>query len=991
VRRWAFAALSAVVTALGLVASAQASFGIRPGSFEAVPFNRDGTVDTVAGSHPYEYRVSFEFNQDEAGDAEGSARDVVVQLPPGLVGNATATPRCSRQAFEGEVPSCPADTQIGTLDALFRAPGVASLEPKGSVYNLVPPEGVAASFGFTGAGFEAIENASLVHGGDGYAVSVVSNNVSMAGLLSVSQSIWGVPADRGHDAERECITPEGFHVRPCTIEAPLKPFLTLPTSCGGPLSTLLDADSAEAPGAYVPPAEFLSPALIGCEALDFTPSILVQPETSAAATPTGLHVDLHLPQEEGAAGRAEAALKDAVVTLPPGLVVNPSSANGLAGCSSAAIDLESTMPAACPDASKIGTVEVDTPLLDHPLPGTVYVAAQGDNPFHSLLAIYIVVDDPITGIVVKLAGHVEPNPLTGQLTTTFANNPQLPFEDLKLDLKSGERAPLITPDTCGAKETTSDLTPWSTPEHPDATPSTSFQTTSGPHGAACAYAPAEEPNKPGFEAGTTVPLAGSYSPFVVRLGRESGSQPIGKIDLTLPPGLVGKLAGIPRCSDAQIAAARAPGRAGAQEIASPSCPSASELGSADVAAGAGSELVHVAGHVYLAGPYEGAPFSLAIITPAVAGPFDLGTVVVRSALYVDPETAQVTVRSDPIPTILDGIPLDVRSILVSATRSNFTLNPTSCERMALTGVATSALGQPSMLAEPFQVGGCAGLPFKPSLKAFTQAKTSKANGASLTVRVAQKPGEANIHKVRLQLPLALPARLTTLQKACTAAQFAANPAGCPAASIVGTAKAITPILEAPLAGPAYLVSHGGAAFPDVVFLLQGEGVTIKLVGHTNIKNGITSSKFEAVPDAPVSSFEAVFPEGPHSVLTAFGSLCRQSLVIPTTMIGQNGATMAQSTRVAVTGCARPRATIKGIEARRGRVIVALATSQPGTVVVSGQGLRTTRRVLAAGAHRIPIALRSAGQRARRRHATARVRVAIRSANGSSSSSRTLRL
>ena len=701
-----------------------------------------------------------------------------------------------------------------------------------------------------------------------------------------------------------------------------------------------------------------------------------------------------MPQEERAEGLAEADLKDAVVTLPRGMVVNPSSANGLASCSSAQIGLGTTAAPQCPAASQIGTVEVDTPLLDHPLPGEVYIASQGDNPFHSLIALYIVVDDErgapgvnpadATGIVVKLAGHVEPDPLTGQLTTRFDANPQFPFEDFKLDFTGGERAPLITPDTCGSAQTTAQLTPWTTPEGGLATPTDTFSIDSGPRGGPCAFTAAQEPHAPGFEAGTTYPIAGHYSPFVLKLTREQGAQPISGLDVTLPPGLTGSLAGVARCSDSQIAAAQTPGRTGAQEETAPSCPSSSEIGTVDVASGAGNLPVHVTGRAYLAGPYEGAPFSIVIVTPAVAGPFDLGVVVVRSALFINPQTAVVTVRSDPIPTILDGIPLDVRSIVVDIDRNHFTLNPTSCERMNLSGVAASSLGALAPVSDPFQVGGCSGLPFKPSFSAATLAQTSKVNGAGFAVKVTQQEGEANIHQVLLQLPKQLPSRLTTIQKACTEAQFASKPeaAGCPEGSDIGFAKAVTPLLAAPLEGPGYLVSHGGAAFPDVVFLLEGEGVHIELVGHTDIKKGITYSRFETVPDAPISSFEASLPEGPHSALGAFGDLCAQPLIAPTSIIGQNGAAFKQATRIAVTGCPKPTLRVTRAKATRHGVQVSVATTHSGTLVLSGGAFKTLRKALAAGHHTLSAHLSSAGMRARKHRGRARLALRVENAGGS---------
>ena len=436
--------------------------------------------------------------------------------------------------------------------------------------------------------------------------------------------------------------------------------------------------------------ESSSPALTGCGELGFAPTIEARPETAAADTATGLRFDLHVPQKDKVGELATADLKNAVVTLPEGMTLNPSAANGRAACplltgeagakGEKGINLQSSEPANCPDASKIGTVEVTTPLLEKPLPGSIYLAAQQANPFGSLLAIYLAVEDPpdcgqpgqprCTGVRVKLAGHVEPNPETGRLTTTFADNPQLPFEDFKLRFFGGPRGPLTTPPTCGTQTTSTALTPWSS-ETP-ATPSSSFKLAEGPGGSACPSTVAEEPNRPSFEAGTLTPTAGAFSPFVLHLYHEyDGSQPLKALDVTLPPGLTGRLAGIAQCPQAGIE--QAEGRSGEGqgklEQEDPSCPASSEVGTVTVGAGSGTPI-YVSGHAYLAGPYAGAPgapFSVAIVTPAIAGPFDLGTVVVRAGLYINPETAQATVKST-LPTILHGVPLDIRSITVDTSR-----------------------------------------------------------------------------------------------------------------------------------------------------------------------------------------------------------------------------------------------------------------------------------------------------------------------------------
>jgi hypothetical protein len=913
------------------VPGAEADFGIKAMGVKAINENR--TLDTQAGSHPYEYIVSFTLNQDKEGNPEGTLRDLIIELPPGMVGNPRALALCSGAEFEGFKTHCPNNTVVGVAE--FDFGGEHGFSP---IYNLAPSLGSLASLGFSLDSLNVFQEASLRTGSD-YGVNI--SNITLPtdiGLQSVTARVWGVPADTGHDFERGLNCLEGAESS-CHTELTPKPFITLPTSCTGPLTTRMKIDSLEHPGVFVEEGVF-TPGMDGCELPEFEPSIISQPETTQSDSPTGLHFGLHLPQNEDPAQVATADLKDVRVTLPAGLVLNPSAGDGLGACTSVQADLHGAGPADCPSDSKVGTVQVSTPALDHPLPGAVYLAKQEDNPFGSLIALYVAVDDPISGAIVKLAGKVQPDPVTGQLTATFQNNPQLPFEDFDFDFFGGPRAALTTPSTCGTYTTTSDLTPWTAPEGTDAFPTDSFQITTAPGGGGCVSSEGQEPHAPSFQAGTVSPLAGAFSPFVLKLGREDGSQHLAAINTTLPPGLTGKLAGIAQCSDAQIAAAvaRSSLGQGALELSAPSCPQSSEVGTITVGAGSGSPF-YLGGHAYLAGPYKGAPFSLAIITPAVAGPFDLGVVVVRSGLYIDPDTAQVTVKSDPIPSMLQGIPTDVRSIQVNIDRPEFTLNPTSCEPMSITGQAISTLGQAAPLSDRFQAAGCQNLPFKPSFTASTQGRASKQNGASLTVRVAQKPGEAHIHKVNLALPVTLPSRLTTLQKACTEAQFNQNPAGCPEGAFIGTAKATTPLLATPLTGPAILVSHGGAAFPDVEFLLQAEDVHITLDGKTDIKHGITYSRFETIPDQPITSFETVLPQGPHSILSAVVpandnyNLCTYTkpttskkkvtilvhgqtrrvtravkrpaagqLLIPTTITGQNGAQVTQTTRITITGC-----------------------------------------------------------------------------------------
>jgi hypothetical protein len=590
-------------------------------------------------------------------------------------------------------------------------------------------------------------------------------------------------------------------------------------------------------------------------------------------------------------------------------------------------------------------VEVDTPLVDHPLPGSVFLAAQGDNPFGSLIAVYLTVDDPVSGVVVKLAGRVDLDPVTGQLTVTVRENPQLPFEDFKVDLFDGPRAPLVTPPGCGSFVSTGEFDSWARPGSMVADESP-FTVSVGVGGGSCAGG-GLPPFAPRVTAGTLNNTAGSYSPLSLRLSRGDGEQDITGFSLRLPAGLTANLSGIPFCSDEAIAGAT--GRSGTAEEAAPSCPSGSLIGHSSVGAGVGSSLVWVSGRVYLAGPYDGAPFSVVDVTPAKAGPFDLGTVVVREALRIDPQSTIVTVQpatAGSIPRILDGIVLHIRDIRISVDRSLFTLNPTSCDRMSVSATLTGSGPDPASpvddvpvtLASPFQAADCPALKFKPFFTASTSGKTSRKNGAGLTVKLnfASAGGgrEANIHAVKVELPKQLPSRLKTLENACPAATFAANPAGCPEGSRVGTATALTPIVPVALAGPAYFVSHGGAKFPELIMVLQGYGLTIQLNGETFIdKNGVTSSTFHSVPDQPVTSFELSLPAGPGSALAANTNLCAITntvlskkkvsvtvngrkrrltrtvkktvpgvLRMPTQFIAQNGMTLDQNTPIAVTGC-----------------------------------------------------------------------------------------
>jgi NHL repeat len=969
-----------------------ATFGIVPGSFSFAALGEAQEPFTQAGGHPSQVTNTFRLNTSTKQGrfaTDANTKNIVTELPPGLIGNPDATPKCL--PYNVAHADCSGATQVGTIVLYTWGESAGENVVFKPIYNLVPPKGLAAQFAARDNGFVTVHiDARVRAGGDYGATAEVIDASADEGLVAAEVTLWGVPAAASHDPVRNCPAPGGApnEVGPCSERGPLTPFLRNPTACTGEREARMTVEpwQQDEPPVLVP-ASAKMPAITGCGKLKFEPGLEAQPTTSVADSPTGLRINVHVPQPEGcteeggkvACELAESDLKDATVTFPAGMAVNPSSADGREACTEKQAGftgfkeldpgsqpgVETAQftpgPAECPNGAKLGTVIIHTPLIEHPIEGGLYLATPHQNPFGSLVAVYLAVYDPVSGVVIKLPGEVSLNKETGQVSTTFDQTPQLPFTNLEVDLLGANEAPgksrasLTTPLTCGAYSATSVLAPWS--GNPAATPSSRpFPVSEG-----CVGQESEASNRPAFEAGTASPIGGSYSPFVLKLSREDGSQRFGALNVTLPPGLIGKVAGIEQCPQADIEKAQSRGHEGegASEQNSPSCPSGSELGTVHVGTGSGAPF-YVTGRAYFAGPYEGAPFSLVIVTPAIAGPFDLGVVVVRAGLYINPSTAQVTVKSDPFPTILDGIPLDIRSVGVEMNRSDFVLNPTSCAVMSVTGEEKSTTGNIAGLSTRFQAGGCTGLPFHPSFTASTQGSTSRANGASLVVKIAEPANslghQANIRSVKVDLPKQLVSRLATLSKACLDSVFDQNPAACPAASSVGTAKATTPLLPVPLEGPAYFVSHGGAKFPELIVVLQGYGVTVDLNGETFInKAGITSSTFAAVPDVPVGTFELNLPEASNSALAANGKLCQAGrtvlvskrvkvrsgghvrtvtrrvrkrtggIVMPTAFTAQNGAVIHQNTPVSVIGCpptrphTRPKAGArKGAVKRRGR-------------------------------------------------------------------------
>jgi hypothetical protein len=942
---------------------------------------------TQAGGHPWALTTTGEFTTEEITTIDQSEkvvdptrdpRDIVVGLPPGLLGDPQAVPRCSLTFVlnHGSSEQCPDDTQVGVYTLNIESGHVLV----GPIVNVTPAAGQSAEF--------ALENtvpietplltAHLVRTAQGpYGFTVISSSIPLLGLRSFELTFWGVPADASHDPARGrfCRKPAEDTAIPLECDegggvaagVAAVPFLSLPTGCSsGPEEATMRADSWEEPGSvregkYTGFAEKTAtlPAVTGCNLLAFDPGIEVQPDTQLADAPVGLGVNLQVPQSETPEAPATPHLRNAAVTLPEGLSISPGIVDGIQACNESGPqginfeggESEEVGPSGelqlaaghCPDASIVGTAEAITPLLPEPVKGHVYLArplcggagqpgctnqdALDGNLYQLYLELGGVGALADTGINIKAHGYVEANPATGQITTKFLENPQAPFSELKIHLNGGPRAPLDNPAVCGPATTTTDLSPWSapgiTPEGlavagtADATPSSFFEVDG------CAGRPGLSP---GFSAGTVTPQAGQFSAFTLNFSRQDREQFVKGIQVHTPPGLLGMLSSVKLC--------------GEPEANNGYCPEASKIGTTRVATGAGSHPFEIEGSIYLTGPRDGAPFGLSVVTPAIAGPFNLGLVVVRARIDVNPENSTLTVTTDEtgpyaLPQILDGVPLRLKQVTVNIDRPGFMFNPTSCDAQQVTAVVSGAENAKTSVASPFAVGGCKSLEFKPKFAVSTSGRTSKANGASLDAKVSYPVGsvgsEANIASVKVDLPKQLPSRLTTLQKACTAAQFDANPAGCPSASVVGIVKASTPLLPVGLEGPVYFVSHGGEAFPSLIVVLQGDGVRVDLTGTTFIsKAGITSSTFKTVPDVPVNTFEIYLPEGKYSALAANGNLCTTKLAMPTAFVAQNGAEIHNTTKITVTGCPKPKKVVKQKAKRKTKAKPANRTSHGRT-------------------------------------------------------------
>jgi len=881
-----------------VVSRADAAPGLA--AFWAGSFEADGSPATQAGAHPDSSLTYLIVNTVRSPGGRvvpvASPKDVIASVPAGFLGDPLVTKRCPQSLIAGNQetgnhpnPNCESETVVGSLEAATKLGTDAGVEVFAELFNDVPPAGVAAEFStLLVAPIQSLVGSVRAEEDFGIDIESPNSASTLEKLFRVFAALEGTPA-----------------------AAHGKAFLTLPSDCA--------EEAREAPTVHAKfnvwedsPSQYFftdspQPPVTGCANLEFTAynhktkqgqvQFQFQPTSTQGSSPVGAEAHMHIDQSAltDPSKLATPPLKRSVVKLPNGLTVNPSSANGLEACTEAQVGYKGVgglpnptrfneEPVTCPDGSKLGTVEAISPLLEEPLHGTIYLASQGENPFNALIGLYLVIESPRFGLTLKLPGKVDPDPKTGQLTATFDYLPQAPVEELTLHFRGGgPRSELATPEVCGNYTTKGEWEPWSAPESgPPAQTENSFEVQEG-----CMESAAERFFEPTFEAGTTGTQAGAYSPLVIKVNRKDGEQELKTLNFTLPKGLIGKPAGIPYCSDAAIREAE--GKSGRTELASPSCPAASKLGTVDAAAGVGSEPFHTTGSVYWAGPYEGAPFSAVVVTPAVAGPFDLGDVVVRAPLFVDPETALVTTKSDPLPTILKGIPLKVRSVTIYLNRQDFMLNPTNCEPMKISGSLAGSSGATANVSTRFQVGGCENLGFKPKLKISLRGATKRAGLPALkaVVTYPKKGAYANIARAQVNLPHSEFLEQNNLDKTCTRPVLLEGK--CSKRSIYGKAKAWTPLLDKPLQGPVYLVGGYGYKLPALVAELNGQ-IRILLKGKVDSghNKGIRNT-FEAVPDAPVSRFVLEMKGGKrYGLLINSENLCRKKQRAVARFTAQNG-------------------------------------------------------------------------------------------------------
>lgn len=898
--------LLAAIAAILAIAAAPSAASADPANF-GVDSVGAALSSNQAGAHA-------DFTSDvtlktESFELPALTRDVTVELPQGLLANPNAVPKCSLVQFvntdvedDSNSAACPQDSQVGVTNIVFangKSGSNGLIEP---VFNLEPKPGEPARLGFIALHYPIVIDTELRP--DYGITALVRGADTLATLYKTETTLWGVPADESHDSERltpyEAVNNFGTIGTPTGTRksglAPV-PFMLNPTRCGEAFPLRASVDSYQEPE-RISAGETELPPAAGCELLDFEPDLSLTPTSTLASGGSGLDVELKFPTKglESPSLLAEDEQKRVEVTLPNGMTINPSQAQGLEACSKAQFDTETAGSApgeGCPESSKVGTVAALSPLLDEEATGALYVATPYDNPFGSLVALYMVLRVPERGVVVKLAGKVSADPKTGQLSTAFGEAPyeipQLPVSDFHLHFREGPRAPLVLPPACGQYTTTAVFSSWGGHTailHP------SFQVTGGVGGAPCPAG--ASPFEPKFEAGAISNSAATFSPFFMRFTRGDADRDLTKFSATLPPGEVAKLAGVAKCPQAAIDAAGA--KSGALELLAPSCPVSSQIGSIIAGAGVGSSLTYVPGKLYLAGPYRGSPLSVAAVVPAVAGPFDLGTVVTQEQLGLDPETGRAVAdgsTAEPLPHILQGIPLHLRDVRISLDRPEFSLNPTSCDPLATEAKFWGAGADPFSLggdviataSARYQAANCSRLDFKPKLALSLKGGTRRGAYPALRAVLRPRKGDANTAFSQVALPHSEFLAQEHIRTICTRVQFAAD--SCPNGSVYGHARAISPLLEQPLEGPVYLRSNPNRLLPDLVADLRGE-VEIVLVGHIDSFHAGLRATFDRVPDAPVSKFILAMQGGDKGLLINSTSLCAAPKHAKAVFRAQNG-------------------------------------------------------------------------------------------------------
>lgn len=838
-----------------------------------------------AGAHPdFTTTISFTTDPNSPEAANGDhypyayPRNITVSLPPGLVGNLSAVEQCDPADFvigaESGSGGCPFSSQVGV--AKVRLYG-QDLPNNASVFSLVPSgENTVARLGFYVLSVPTFINVHVRSDSDFGVTAKIEGIASNATIEAVKTTLWGAPGDPSHDHQRftSVETNSGAQESPARpTGAPSKPFITNPTACGL-LQVSFQADNYQDPVAVASAEDSLG-AITGCAQVPFAPSLDLVPDNPAAGSPSGISAALTIPQDESVAGRASSHLRDAIIQLPEGIGISAAAADGLEACDEAEVGYGASppAPAQCPLASKIATAEIDSPALTRTLQGAVY--QRTPEPGH-LARAWLVADDQ--GLHLKIPGEFQLDPHTGRITSLFLDTPQVPMSQLRLRFKGGPRGVLATPRRCGTYEASYELTPWSgLPAATGAAPMT-FSESCGRNGFA-----------PMLLSGTVEPAAGKYSSLITEVTQESGEQNLARLELTLPPGLLAKLKGVPICPD--------------EAAVDGTCPAVTQVGHASVASGPGPNPLWIPQPgrerpaVYLAGPYNGAPYSLVILTPVQAGPFDLGDVVVRTALHVDTRTARVSAVSDALPQILEGVPVSYRAIRIEIDRPDFILNPTSCDTLETTGAALSAEGTRKALGDRFQVGGCRKLAFKPKLHLSLLGSPRRAGHPAVSAVLTMPAHGANIAWSRVTLPRSEQIDNAHIRTPCTRPQF--NERACPKSSILGVARAFSPLLDKPLEGPVYFRSNGGArTLPDLVADLRGQ-IHVVLVGYIDSKHHRVRTTFGVVPDAPISKFQLRLFGKKRGLLTNNRHLCGVKNRALLQFNGQNGKTFDSSQTVRV--------------------------------------------------------------------------------------------